>query len=246
VEDQVRLQQVLEDVDFCGAENRREQIVAAGKILRPTAAQSRFSCARIGILFGGLSASIIEGQDKLGRSPPVEPGRPKMVSDEVERRPLTACFAADGFRMRPFVIVDRRTMEKDPIYHGYDDSTVCIVSQHNAFMTRKLIEIWAEAILSPDVEARRRPFGYRGKAILLLDGLGSRHTAKSLADRADRNMEPVFLVPHSSDQTQPLDLLTVAVHMEEARQLRRRPDFGPVPRAALPSDAQNQIRLRTC
>jgi hypothetical protein len=40
--------------------------------------------------------------------------------------------------------------------------------------------------------------------------------------------------------------LCLAVHMEQARQLRGWPDFGPVPRAALPSDAHNRIRLRIC
>jgi hypothetical protein len=430
-EDQARLQTVFEDADFCEAENRREQILAACNILRPTDAQSRFSYARVGTFFG-LSGGVIEGQYKLGRSPRMEPGRPKIFSNEIEqwitdlvherfhqqkpitfaelldtlqyqhsvvvsldylrhvirrldtvktvvgipmesdrvavdpavltewyrslaekiqevprrfilnadetgcadftdsrevkvivpydfernsvplpvdrhvkRATLTACIAADGFRMRPFVIVDRKTMEKDLIYYGYDDSTVSIVSQENAFMTQKLFEIWAETIFFPSVQERRQQFGYQGKAILLIDGLGSHHTAKFLSDCADRNIEPVFLVAHSSDQTQPLDLLTfallkqrfssskfgrltsgqsnkivrilgawfaasvphynveafmsiglvpeerngelyLAVHMEQARQLRGWPDFGPVPRAALPSDAHNRIRLRIC
>jgi hypothetical protein len=37
---------------------------------------------------------------------------PVPVDRHVKRATFTACIAADGFRMRPFVIVDRRTMDK--------------------------------------------------------------------------------------------------------------------------------------
>jgi hypothetical protein len=64
-EDQERLRRVVDDVDFCEAANRREQIVAARKILRPTDAQSRCSYAGIDKFVGGLAPGVIEGQDKL-------------------------------------------------------------------------------------------------------------------------------------------------------------------------------------
>jgi hypothetical protein len=43
---------------------------------------------------------------------------------------------------------------------------------------------------------------------LLLDGFGSHHTDGFLAQCEERQIQVMFLIPHSSDQTQPLDLMT--------------------------------------
>jgi hypothetical protein len=227
---------------------------------------------------------------------------PIPVNRHVKRATLTACIGADGFRMRPFLTVDRRTIEKELAYYAYDESNVCIVSQENTFMTHKLFEVWDQKVFFPALEERRRPFRYQGKVILLLDALGSHHTDAFMAGCAERNVDVVFLVSPSSDQTQPLDLLTFAVlkqrfsaskfgrlataqsnkivrilgawsassvphsnveafmsvglmseerngdlcltvTMEQARELRAWPDFGPVPRGALPADSSVRFRL---
>jgi hypothetical protein len=44
-----------------------------------------------------------------------------------------------------------------------------------------------------------------------LDGLGSHHTDEFLQTCAGQDVDVLFLVPHSSDQTQPLDVLTLAL-----------------------------------
>jgi hypothetical protein len=113
--------------------------------------------------------------------------------------------------MRPFVIVHRLTANREVAYYGYDESIVTLVTQANAFMTSILFEAWAQEVLFPAVEERRREWNYDGTVVLLLDGLGSHHTEKFLSDRRDRKIDVIFLVPHSSDQTQPLDLITFAL-----------------------------------
>jgi hypothetical protein len=40
-----------------------------------------------------------------------DPSVPVPVNRHTKRSTLTACIAADGYRMKPFVIVDRATVE---------------------------------------------------------------------------------------------------------------------------------------
>jgi hypothetical protein len=124
---------------------------------------------------------------------------------------MTACIAADGFRMKPFVIVDRVTSDREIKYYGYDKSNVTLVSQEHAFMTRKLFDLWGDEVFLPAVRERRAQFGYDGRVLLLMDGLGSHHTESFLGKCAQEGIEVLFLVPHASDQIQPLDLLTFAL-----------------------------------
>jgi hypothetical protein len=42
-----------------------------------------------------------------------DPSVPVPVNCHTKRSTLTACIAADGYRMKPFVIVDRATMEPE-------------------------------------------------------------------------------------------------------------------------------------
>jgi hypothetical protein len=88
---------------------------------------------------------------------------------------------------------------------------VTIVTQANAFMTSRLFEVWAERVFFPAVEERRHESSYTGKVVLLMDGPGAHHTDQFMQDCRDRNIDVVFLVAHSCDQTQPLDLITFAL-----------------------------------
>jgi hypothetical protein len=128
-----------------------------------------------------------------------------------KRSTFVACIAADGYRMKPFVIVPRVTAEKELKYYGYDESNAVLTFQANAFMTTALFELWAATVFFPTVERRRQDLAYGGKALLLLDGLGSHHTAKFLTECETRGIEILPLIPHASDQIQPLDVLTFAM-----------------------------------
>jgi hypothetical protein len=88
---------------------------------------------------------------------------------------------------------------------------VFLASQENAFMTTRLFELWAREVFFPAVAQRRAEFEYTGRAPLLLDGLGSHHTDEFLQTCARQGIDVLFLAPHSSDQTQPLDVLNFAL-----------------------------------
>jgi hypothetical protein len=63
----------------------------------------------------------------------------------------------------------------------------------------------------PTIEQPRLDLAYDGKVVLLMDGLGSHHTDRFFAECKTRQIDVLFLVPHPSDQIQPLDLLTFAL-----------------------------------
>jgi hypothetical protein len=65
-----------------------------------------------------------------------------------------------------------------------------------------------EGSVLPAVAQRRAEFGHTKRALLLLDGLGSHHTDEFLQTCAGQDIDILFLIPHSSDQIQPLDVLT--------------------------------------
>jgi hypothetical protein len=67
------------------------------------------------------------------------------VGRNSKRSTMTACIAADGFRMKPFTIVDRTTAEKIE-YSGYDRTNVILVSQEYAFMTKTLFDLWGDEV----------------------------------------------------------------------------------------------------
>jgi hypothetical protein len=107
------------------------------------------------------------------------------VDRHAKRSNLTACIAADGYRARPFVIVERHTAEMELSCYGYNGSNVTIVTQANTFMTSRLFEVCAERVFFPAVEQRCSEFIYTGKVVLLMDRLGVHHTEKFLHDCRD-------------------------------------------------------------
>jgi hypothetical protein len=78
-------------------------------------------------------------------------------------------------------------------------------------MTRSLFESWATEVFFPAVAERRLQCGYQGTALLIMDGLGAHRTQRFADECQARGIEILFLVPRSSDQTQPLDLLTFSL-----------------------------------
>jgi hypothetical protein len=133
------------------------------------------------------------------------------VDRHSKRSTLVGCISADGSVMRAMIIVDRVTMEADLDLYGYDEEKILVASQTNAFMTTVLFQKWAEEVFFPTIEDKRKRKDYQGPCILVMDGLGCHHTDRFLEECQDRNIYVIFLAPHSSDQCQPLDLVTFAL-----------------------------------
>lgn len=95
-----------------------------------------------------------------------------------------------------------------------------IEHDETGYINSKIFDIWTEKIFIPEVNRRRLEFNYTGPAVLILDGCPSHYTEK-LFDLCNANTIKIFFIPpHSSNQTQMLDLATFHSHKENVRSAR--------------------------
>ena len=128
-----------------------------------------------------------------------------------KRASLVGCIAADGSTLKPMIIIPRKTIEEELELYGYTRRNVCFAYQEHSFMTSKLFLKWANEIFFPYVDAKRAEMGYDGNALLILDGLPAHNDPIFRQQCEEKRIKILFLVPHSSDQTQPLDLVTFSL-----------------------------------
>jgi hypothetical protein len=102
------------------------------------------------------------------------PSVPVPVNCHSKRSTLTVCIAADGFRIKSFLIVSRATAENERRLDGYARNNVFIASQENVFITRSLFELWTTEVFFPMIQQRRTERNSQEKVLLLMDSLGSR------------------------------------------------------------------------
>lgn len=117
------------------------------------------------------------------------------------------CIAPDGDNPPPLMIVTRKTIDSD-IFHYIPKSCFDLAYQENGFMTKIIFKKWLESVFIPFVKRKKEKYEYEGKTVLLMDGLRAhKAAAEELQDvLEEEGIEVIFLVPHTSDQTQPLDL----------------------------------------
>jgi hypothetical protein len=110
---------------------------------------------------------------------------------------------------------------------GYGRRKVPMTSQSKVFMTIILFAKWADEIFFPTIESRRAETSDQGPASSLLDGRSSHHPTEFLAECERRNIYVLFFVPYSSEQCQPLRLITFGLLTLHFRQIT----FGIFPSA---------------
>jgi hypothetical protein len=174
------------------------------------------------ILLKRIPAAFVFNMDETGCNEWVDSGKLTVVvpntyeEDEIDvpvdrhskRSTLTAAIAADGGVLKPFISVDRHTIDDDLLINGYFSSIVEIVHQENAFMSTYLFDQWANEIFFPSLKYKRLAVGYNGNALLIMDGF-SAHESEAFRNNCMKSKVIIsYLVPHSSDVTQPLDLIT--------------------------------------
>ncbi len=132
---------------------------------------------------------------------------------------FVACICADGSFMKPLIVVKRKTIEAR-IMRTSLWNKLRIEHDETGYINSKIFDIWTEKIFIPEVNRRRLEFNYTGPAVLILDGCPSHYTEK-LFDLCNANTIKIFFIPpHSSNQTQMLDLATFHSHKENVRSAR--------------------------
>ena len=128
------------------------------------------------------------------------------IDRSYRRSTLVGCISLDGTSLKPLIVVPNKRVEKKLLMMGYGSATVNLFYQENGFINSQIFAYWAEHILAPEIQRRRSITGYRGDAILLLDGCSSHVSDYFLDICTYYDIYPLFEPPGSSDQVQALDL----------------------------------------
>ena len=133
------------------------------------------------------------------------------VSRQEKRATLLAAICADGYCLRPMIILQRDTVERELFDLGYTDQFVLYGRSDTGFMNSSLFLQWAERSFFPEIRERRARLNYEGPVLLIMDGFGVHTSSAFEALCDDENVVVLLIPPHTSDQLQPCDLGLFAV-----------------------------------
>ena len=145
---------------------------------------------------------------------PVDFALPKAtipVSRTKKRFTIEHCICTDGTYFPLYIIVPRKTFQKD-FYKIYSPDRIQLRTQPKGFMNLPIFQDYFFNHFLHHLDLKRKNLSYQGPALLIMDNLLCHKQAvgcpkqQSYIFLAPYNLHILFLVPHSSDQTQPLDL----------------------------------------
>lgn len=116
------------------------------------------------------------------------------------------CISMNGENPKTLIITPRKTIDSE-IFHYVQKSTFNCDYQQNGFITKTIFKRWLINTFIPFVNQQRIKYDYKGDSILIMDGLKAHVSIIEEAQEllAQNNIRILFLVPHTSDQCQPLD-----------------------------------------
>lgn len=127
-----------------------------------------------------------------------------------------ACITADGSYLKPLIVIKRKTIEarvfRVPIF-----DKLYIAANESGFITTEIFDDWINKILIPYIDSKRKEMNYTGPAVLILDGCSCHYTPNLYRLCTLHSIKIFFLPPHSSNQTQPLDLVVFHLHKDKIR-----------------------------
>ena len=140
---------------------------------------------------------------------PLDPKPPKAIVLKGVKHPRTittgnkaqitvlACCSAAGYVLPPFVVYDRKTL-KSEMYTGEVPGTMYGLSD-SGWMTSELFDLWFVHHFLPHAPSAR-------PLLLLLDGHSSHYNPAVIRKAAEEKVIMFCLPPHSSHESQPLDI----------------------------------------
>lgn len=131
---------------------------------------------------------------------------PVGITRAEKRATLIAAIAADGSALRPMVVIQRETVEKELLLRGYTVDKVYLRRSDTGFVNTKLFLDWGREIFFPELKRRRFEQSYEGPIVLIFDGFGCHQSDAFLELAEENNVICKRIPPHTSDQLQPLDL----------------------------------------
>lgn len=136
------------------------------------------------------------------------------VRRKSKRSTLVHCICADGTFIKPLIIIPRKTLD-NVILKRLCCNNCMIKFQEKGFNNTEIMKIWLTEIFLPVIkekwEIEHRRTGFNGKAVLILDGMSAHAAALKEIDITNYPLNIIYLVPHSSHLTQPLDLVIFSI-----------------------------------
>ena len=149
------------------------------------------------------------------------------VSRRQKRFTIIHTICTDGTFMDMYMILPRVTIESD-VFTVIDKSSVRMIYQKNGFVTDAIFKDFWENWFLVQLRAKRKKYNYVGLTIVIMDNHRSHHKIVGGSDLNEKvtyihaeNLLIVWLVPHSSEQTQPLDLGIFAVQKRETQKQKK-------------------------
>ena len=132
---------------------------------------------------------------------------PYALSRSGKRATALLCISGDGEWINPQIVVPRSTIDSE-ILSFCPTQMFQMVHTPSGYVTSASFEHWMKNVFIRQLKQKRDKYNYSDKVVVILDGYTAHiHVLQSLADLlTNEKIVLKFLVPHSSDQTQPLDL----------------------------------------
>jgi hypothetical protein len=138
------------------------------------------------------------------------PTIPVPVARHVKRSTLTVCIAADGYCMKPFVIITSEDDREGDILRVRTRSGPVLHSRERFYDRPTFPRVGYETV-HPNASTAARRVELRRKAVLLLDGVNP-HLSQEFRELCAQNkVEILEFVPQASHILQPLDLVTFSI-----------------------------------
>ena len=149
-----------------------------------------------------------------------------------KRFTIVHCITSGGEYFPFYFIVPRATVPNDLLKY-IDVHNTSFRSQPKGFMTDEIFQHYFRHNFLRNLFLMRQRDGYNGPALLIMDNLHSHKVAVGADPSQDyvflpeHNLHILFLVPHSSDQTQPLDLGIFGAHKAISQRTKVPGDLHP-------------------
>lgn len=147
-------------------------------------------------------------------------------SRTTKRATMLGGICADGSTIRPLIVLIRDTIELELLNNGYTPDKVMYGRSDSGFINTELFIRWAKESFTPEMRGKRIRYAYNGPILLLMDGFGIHDCDEFREILEEENIHPILFAPHSSDQTQFLDLLIFSLQKRELQQLNIKSDFN--------------------
>ena len=116
-----------------------------------------------------------------------------------------ACISPTGMACKPLFTVPRLTVDPQ-LYDKLPFDSFEIVHTDSGYVNTAVFHFWLTDIFFPYLRKLRDETGYKGKAVLIMDGFLGHVNAIDQVNCEDEDLIIHYLVPHTSDMLQPLDV----------------------------------------